>query len=80
MGKAKYGSKRPIADRAKIGLLTNTGVEYSTMGYASDLQFYQGPDSIFKAERIARTMRKDRGDELITLVKDSNARMETMED
>lgn len=76
MNKVKYGTLRPTFDQAKIGLLTSCAVEYGNMGYADDLQYYQGEDSIFKAERLAQKLPKEQAEELISLVRDSNERME----
>ncbi|CAB1251797.1 conserved protein of unknown function [Ruminococcaceae bacterium BL-6] len=76
MSKVKYGTKRSAFDCAKIWLMALSGIEYSNMGYAEDLQYYQGNDSIFKAERLATKMSKDKGNMLISFICESNKNME----
>jgi hypothetical protein len=68
--------KRSDLDCFKIVTLAQEGMDYRNMGYVSDLQFCQGEESIFKAKRLAEKMSKDKGNELINLVYESNARME----
>jgi len=72
----KYGTKRNDTDVIHINALSISGIQYSTMGYVFDLHYYQGNDSIFKAERLASKMPKDKGDKLIDYVRKSNERME----
>lgn len=70
--------KRPDIDCAKIGMLTISGINYSNSGYASDLYYYQGKESLFKAERLAKNMSKEKGQQLIAFIRESNERMERM--
>ena len=70
------GTKRPDIDIFKIVTTAQLGMEYGNMGYVDDLQYYQGEDSIFKAQQIAAHMPEDKGKELIDLVKESNEKME----
>lgn len=72
----KYGTKRPDVDAFRINTLAQVGIEYSNQGYVDDLQYYQGEESVLKAQRMASKMPKDKGEELIKLVRESNARME----
>jgi hypothetical protein len=73
---AKLGTKRSINDCARIGLMTVSGVESQNMGYCNDLYYYQGDESIYKAERIAACMPKEQGEQLINFIKKSNEKME----
>ena len=73
----EIGTKRSDMDCFRIVTLAQLGAESDNMGYVSDLAYYQGEESIYKAKRIAEKMPKDKGDELISLVRESNARMET---
>ena len=68
--------RRSDCDCAKITLLTVSGVEYSNLGYAADLQYYQGAESIYKAKELAARMPDDKGRELVDFIRESNERME----
>lgn len=72
----KRGEKRPDIDIFKIVTTAQLGIEYGNMGYVDDLQYYQGEDSIFKAQQIATRMSKEKGDELVRLVRESNLKIE----
>lgn len=74
--KVKFGTRRPEKDQAWIWALSLSGIEYGIIGYYDDLKYYQGDESIFKADRIAKRLPKDKGDALIEFVKQSNSRME----
>ena len=68
--------KRPDYDCAIIGLLTVSGVEYGNLGYANDLYYCQGEESLYKAGRLAKNMPEEKGQELIAFIKKSNNEME----
>ena len=72
--------KRSDTHCAKISLLTVSGIEYENAGYASDLYYYQGKESINKAERLAEKMPKEKGQELIDFIRESNKEMEELND
>ena len=73
----KIGTPRSAEDKVKIGLLALLGAEYGVSGYVDDLHYYQGEESIRKAEILAKHMdNKKMGDNLISLIKESNAKME----
>lgn len=72
----KNGTKRSDIDIFKIVTTAQMGIKYGNMGYVDDLAYYQGEDSIFKAQQIATRMSKEKGEELIRLVRESNAKME----
>jgi len=74
----KLGMKRSLEDCVKIGLLTMFGVEYGNIGYAEDLKYYQGEQSVFKAQQLAKHMSKEKGNELVNLIQQSNLEMESM--
>jgi len=73
MNRALYGTKRPIAEVAKIGLLCIPGIRYGNTGYVSDLNLYQGDESIYKAERLVAA---GAAPELVDFIRESNARIE----
>lgn len=75
----KIGKKRSDFDCAKIGLMTASGVEYGNGGYCADLCYYQGAESIYKAERVASKMQIDAGERLIKFITESNKKMEKAE-
>ena len=52
--------KRPDYDCAIIDLLTVSGVEYGNLGYASDLYYCQGEESLYKAGRLAKNMPEEK--------------------
>jgi len=78
--KVKFGTRRSMEECAKIGLIALFGVEYGNSGYAEDLQYYQGEQSIFKAKQLAKHMSKEKGNELVDLIKQSNLKMESVKD
>jgi hypothetical protein len=72
----KIGTKRSVNDCARIGLMIAAGVEFQNIGYCNDLYYYQGAESIYKAERIASCMPQEQGKQLINFIKESNEKME----
>lgn len=72
----KIGTPRSQEDKAKIGLLAVCGADYGVSGYVEDLGYYQGEDSIRKAEILAQHMNTETGEALMRLVRESNAKME----
>ena len=72
----KKGTKRPDIVIFRITTLAQTAIEYTNQGYVDDLQYYQGEESIFKAQQIASNMPTAKGEELVNLVLRSNATME----
>ena len=73
----KYGTPRPIGEHLTIYALALSGMEYENVGYTDDLKYYQGKDSIFKAERIASKGDPIKGKELIDFITESNRKMES---
>ena len=67
--------RRSDSDCAMIRLLIATGVDYGNLGYADDLMYYQGADSIYKAQRLAALMPEDKGRKLVQFIAESNDRM-----
>lgn len=67
--------RRSDIDCARIALLTVSGVNYGNSGYANDLMYYQGEESVYKAQRLAAQMPEDKGQKLVRFVVESNDRM-----